>query len=129
GVVVTAYPALKVSDDGIHRVACTTEAEQRAAQTTAVLNILRPGLVEPKSLLKGRSARERLALTQYPHGGVDALVHDATVGALGGVMSAEGGPPFTFDGFERLRRTARSEVPPKVSRRVAAALPALVRYQ
>lgn len=127
GVEVTVYPALRVAPDGIHRVACATEDERRATQATAVLTMLSSGLVSSASILRGQAVQSRLALTQYPHGGVEGLVTDATLAALGRLLARRKGVPvLTVAEFDALRETARQEVPGAVSKTIAAALPALV---
>lgn len=130
GVTVTVYPALTVRDDGIHRVACATEAERRGTQASAVLRMLSEGLVSASSILRGRPVEHRLALTQYPHGGADALVADASLAALGRIVARrKGAPVLTVAAFEAVRETARAEVPGAVASAISAAVPALVRAQ
>lgn len=127
GVTTVAYPAIEVGADGIRSTVCTSEAARSTAMTRAVIALLRPSLVSPARLLKGRQTSERLALTQYPWGGVDALASEATVVALGRTIAAGGGAPRTATGFAELRATARNDVPGAVSRMIATVLPALVR--
>lgn len=126
GVHAVAYPALVVRSDGIHITVCTTPQKRSAAMSRAVIELLRPGMVSTSQLLKGRPPAQRLALTQYPFGGMDALVSDAVVTMLGRVLSANGGAPLTAAGFASVRDAARSEVPRGVSQMIAKALPALV---
>lgn len=129
GVTVTAYPAIEVRDDGIHRTVCTTKSERTRAMTRAVIELLRHNLVSPTQLLKGRDTRERLALTQYPWGGVEALAGDATVVTVGRIIAAHGGAPLTAVGFAELTRAVRAQAPGAVSRMITAVLPALVELQ
>ena len=130
GVEVTVYPALQVRPDGIHRIACATEEERRRAQAAAVLALLSRGLVSPTSVTRGRAVEERLALTQYPHGGIEALVEDASLAALGRIIARRrGAPVLTAAEFAELEATARAEVPAAVAAAITAALPALVEAQ
>ncbi|WP_010541624.1 ATP-dependent RNA helicase HrpA [Dietzia alimentaria] len=127
GVEVTVYPALVVRDDGIHVIACATEDEQRATQATAVLKMVSSGLVSSGSILKGRSVEQRLALTQYPHGGAEALVSDAALAASGRIIARRKGVPVLSVGeYQELRETAASAVPGAVAATISSALPALV---
>lgn len=126
GVRAVAYPALVVESDGIHKTVCATPQKRSAAMSRAVIEMLRPGLVSTSQLLKGRPPTQRLALTQYPYGGMDALVADAVVVMIGRVLSSSGGAPLTASGFARVRDSAKAEVPGGVARMIAQVLPALV---
>ena len=127
GVEVTVYPALQVRADGIHRIACATEAERRAAQASAVLNLVSADLVSASSILRGRPVEHRLALTQFPHGGADALVSDASLAACGRIIARRKGVPvLTVEEFADLRKTAESEVPGAVASAISVVVPALV---
>ena len=125
GVEVTGYPALRRGPDGLHLVACATEAERRSTQTATLLHLVAGRLAAPSSVVKGRPVGERLALTQYPHGGVDSLVHDAGVAAVARLVAARGGPVYTVDDYEELVGSARQSVPGAVSRTITAIVPAL----
>ncbi|WP_333619479.1 ATP-dependent RNA helicase HrpA [Dietzia sp.] len=127
GVDAIAYPAIEVRSDGIHRTVCTSRAQRSAAMTRACIALLRGlGLVSTGRLLKGRHTSERLALTQYPYGGIDALASDATVVAIGRTIGAAGGAPLTAAGYAELETHARRDVPGAVARLIATVLPALV---
>ncbi|PAY25010.1 ATP-dependent RNA helicase HrpA [Dietzia natronolimnaea] len=127
GVEVTVYPALQVRPDGLHRIACATEEERRAAQTAAVLTMISKDVISAASIVRGRPVEQRLALTQYPHGGADGLVSDAALAACGRIVAARKGVPvLTVQEFEELRARARAEAPAAVSASITAALPALV---
>ncbi|MET3860105.1 ATP-dependent helicase HrpA [Dietzia sp. 2505] len=130
GVEVTVYPALQVRPDGIHRIACATEAERRAAQTTAVLTLISADLISAASIVRGRPVEQRLALTQYPHGGADGLVSDAALAACGRLIAGRKGVPvLTVRDFDELLARARSEAPAAITASISAALPALVAAQ
>ena len=126
---VVAYPALERRADGLHVTACPTPGERRSTQTATLLELLSRDVVSPAAMARGRAVSERLALTQYPDGGVEALVHDASVAAASRLLAAHGGPVFTLEGYRELRRSARAEFPGQVSRTLAAVLPALVAAQ
>lgn len=130
GVQVTVYPALTVRADGIHRVACATAAEQRSTQASTVLTLLASDLVSASSILRGRPVDQRLALTQYPHGGADALVSDASLAACGRIVARRrGAPVLTVAEFSELRATAAKEVPGAVAAAISTVVPALVEAQ
>lgn len=126
GVTAVAYPALVVKSDGIHRTVCETTSKRSAAMSRAVIEMLRPGLVSTSQLLKGRQPSQRLALTQYQYGGVEALVSDAVVVMIGQLLSSAGGAPLTAAGFQAIKADAKSKVPGGVAQLIAQALPALV---
>ncbi|KAA0919596.1 ATP-dependent RNA helicase HrpA [Dietzia sp. ANT_WB102] len=130
GVEVTVYPALRVGAEGIHVVACATEKERRSAQASAVLTLISSGLVSASSILRGRQVQQRLALTQYPYGGMEALVSDASLAACGRIIARRRGEPvLTVAEFVELKATARSEVPGAVAAAISSAVPALVAAQ
>ncbi|NLD85951.1 MAG: ATP-dependent RNA helicase HrpA [Actinomycetales bacterium] len=130
GVEVTVFPALSVRDDGIHRLACATAEERRTAQAKAVLTLLTADLVPPASILRGRPVEQRLALTQYPHGGIDALVEDAALGACARLVATRhGAPVLQVADFQKLRAAARSEVPGTVATAISTVVMALVAAQ
>ena len=130
GVDVTVYPALRVDADGIHRVACATEEERRTRQASAVLTLISSDLVSASSILRGRPVEQRLALTQYPHGGVEALVSDAALAACGRIIARRKGVPvLTVAEFTELRDAARAEVPGAVASAISTVVPALVAAQ
>ena len=130
GVEVTVYPALRVRPDGIHRVACATEEERRATQAAAVLTLISSGLVSSASIIRGRPVQQRLALTQYPHGGAEGLVSDASLAACGRIIARrKGAPVLSVADFTQLRAVAGAEVPGAVASAISAALPALVAAQ
>src|SRR5699024_4829745 len=130
GVEVTVYPALRVGADGIHVVACATEDERRSTQAAAVLTLISSGLVSASSILRGRPVQQRLALSQYPHGGIEGLVSDAALAAWGRIIARrKGAPVLTVADFDELQATARAEVPGSVASAISTAVPALVAAQ
>ncbi len=130
GVEVTVYPALRVGGDGIHLVACATEDERRSTQASAVLTLVSGGLVSTASILRGRPVQQRLALTQYPHGGMESLVSDASLAASGRIIARrKGSPVLTVAEFQDIQATARAEVPGAVASAISAAVPALMAAQ
>ena len=130
GVEVTVFPALRVDADGIHRTACATREERRAVQAKAVLTLLTTDLVSGASILRGRPVQERLALSQYPYGGIDALVSDAALAATARLVAGrKGAPVLAVADFEQLRTAARAQVPGAVAQAISAVAPALVTAQ
>ncbi len=130
GVDVTVYPALRVRADGIHRIACATEDERRTAQAAAVLTLISSGLLSAASITRGRPLEHRLAVTQYPHGGAEGLVSDASLAVCGRIIARrKGAPVLTVAEYSALRDAARSEGPGAITSAISAALPALVAAQ
>ena len=130
GVEVTVYPALRVDSDGIRRVACASEEERRAVQAKAILSLLTADLVPPSSIMRGRPVEQRLALTQYPYGGIDALVSDAALAACARLVAGRKGVPvLDVADYEQLRAAARTEVPGAVATAISTVVMALVPAQ
>jgi len=126
GVELTGHPALRAGDGGLRVVVCATAAEQRSTQTATLLELLARDLVRPASLTKGRPVAERLALTRHPHGGLEALVHDASVAAVARLLASRGGPVYTHAEYRELRDAAEASVPGVVGRTIAEVVPALL---
>src|SRR5699024_9998636 len=126
----TVYRALRVGSDGIHRMACATREERRAVQAKAVLSLVTTDLVSGASILRGRPVQERLALSQYPYGGIDALVSDAALAAAARLIAGRrGAPVLAVADFEHLRAAARAQIPGAVAQAISAVAPALVSAQ
>ena len=130
GVEVTVFPGIRVAKDGLHRVACATEEERRTLQAKSVLSLLTVDLVSSSSIIRGRPVEQRLALTQYPYGGIDALVSDASLAVSARLIaSRKGAPVLTVQDFDALRSRAASEVPGAVAVAISTVVMALVQAQ
>src|SRR5699024_4386162 len=82
------------------------------------------------SILRGRPVQQRLALSQYPHGGIEGLVSDASLAACGRIIARrKGAPVLTVADFDELQATARAEVAGAVASAISTAVPALVAAQ
>ncbi len=104
GESVRGYPALV--DEGATvgvRVLETPEA-QREAMQAGTRKLLALNVPSPIRHVQGTlSNPDRLALAAAPHGGPRAVLEDATIAALEGLMADGGGPAWDEAGFARLR--------------------------
>jgi ATP-dependent helicase HrpA len=104
GQSVRGYPALV--DEGATvgvRVLETPEA-QRAAMQAGTRKLLALNVPSPIRHVQGTQRNaDRLALAAAPHGSPRAVLEDATVAALEGLMADAGGPAWDEAGFARLR--------------------------
>ena len=129
GQQVVAYPALAATPEGVAIEVFPTKASADAAMMTATLTLLmREISVNAKNMAHGLPLRQRVALENYPHGGVAGLVDDARVAAIRDAMIAAGGPVRDPEKFAALRETVAGEVPRRVRQIVVMLAPALVEY-
>jgi ATP-dependent helicase HrpA len=128
GQSVRGYPALV--DEGATvgvRVLETPEA-QRAAMQAGTRKLLALNVPSPIRHVQGTLGNAaRLALAAAPHGSPRAVLEDATVAALEGLMADAGGPAWDEAGFARLRDHVAgnlAETTERVVREVVAILDA-----
>lgn len=129
GHEVTAYPALVATDGGVAVKVLPTKQAADAAMLTATLTMLmREIKVSAKQMTRGLPLKQRVAVDNYPHGGVDGLVEQARVAAIRDLMMAHGGPVRSPEKYRELAAAVAPEVPGQVRRTVVAIAPALVTY-
>ncbi|MGN9813153.1 ATP-dependent RNA helicase HrpA [Micromonospora sp. BQ11] len=129
GYAVTAYPALVDEGTTVGVKVFDSAAEQEAAHWAGTRRLLRLTVPSPAKFLQGRLSNEaKLALSRNPHGGVQALIEDATGAAIDKLIADTGGPAWDAEGFAALREKVRAnlvdtvvEVMDRVRRVLAAA--------
>ncbi|QLQ35079.1 ATP-dependent RNA helicase HrpA [Micromonospora robiginosa] len=111
GFAVTAYPALVDEGATVGVKVFDSAAEQEAAHWAGTRRLLRLTLPSPAKFLQGRLSNEaKLALSRNPHGGVPALIEDATGAAIDKLVADAGGPAWDADGFAALRERVRADL-------------------
>ncbi|MFU8851409.1 ATP-dependent RNA helicase HrpA [Micromonospora sp. SL1-18] len=111
GYAVTAYPALVDEGATVGVKVLDSPAEQEAAHWAGTRRLLRLTLPSPAKFLQGRLSNEaKLALSRNPHGGVQALIEDATGAAIDRLMADAGGPAWDAEGFAALRDKVRADL-------------------
>ncbi|SCL30466.1 ATP-dependent RNA helicase HrpA [Micromonospora inyonensis] len=111
GYRVTAYPALVDEGETVGVRVFDSEAEQVAAMWAGTRRLLRLTVANPAKFLQGRLTNEaKLALSRNPHGGVQALIADATGAAIDRLVADAGGPAWDADGFAALREKVRADL-------------------
>ncbi|MDG4801802.1 ATP-dependent RNA helicase HrpA [Micromonospora sp. WMMD980] len=111
GFAVTAYPALVDEGATVGVRVFDSAGEQEAAHWAGTRRLLRLTLPSPAKFLQGRLSNEaKLALSRNPHGGVPALIEDATGAAIDKLMADAGGPAWDAEGFAALRERVRADL-------------------
>ncbi|MCW3814960.1 ATP-dependent RNA helicase HrpA [Micromonospora sp. DR5-3] len=111
GYAVTAYPALVDEGATVGVKVFDSPAEQEAAHWAGTRRLLRLTVPSPAKFLQGRLSNEaKLALSRNPHGGVQALIEDATGAAIDKLMADAGGPAWDAAGFAALRDRVRADL-------------------
>jgi ATP-dependent helicase HrpA len=119
GQAVRGHPALV--DEGATvgvRVLETPEA-QREAMQLGTRKLLALNVPSPIRYVQGTLRNtDQLALATAPHGSPRAVLEDATVAALEGLMADAGGPAWDEAGFARLRDHVAGELAETTARAV-----------
>ncbi|MBB5997349.1 ATP-dependent helicase HrpA [Streptomonospora salina] len=120
GPTVKGYPALVDDGDSAAVRLFDTEAEQRHAMWRGVRRMLLLQVPSPAAVIqRGLDNGTKLALSNNPHGSVQALFSDcqdcaadALIAARGGLdaVTASGGDQWDPAAFERLREHVRAEL-------------------
>ncbi|MEV6692372.1 ATP-dependent RNA helicase HrpA [Micromonospora sp. NPDC051196] len=111
GYAVTAYPALVDEGTTVGVRVFDSPAEQEAAHWAGTRRLLRLTVPSPAKFLAGRLSNEaKLALSRNPHGGVQALIEDATGAAIDKLVADAGGPAWDAEGFAALRDRVRADL-------------------
>ncbi|HEY2206246.1 MAG TPA: ATP-dependent RNA helicase HrpA [Pseudonocardia sp.] len=109
GHQIVGYPALVDAGAAVDVRVFGTPAEQRAAMWRGTRRLLLLTVPSPVRQVR-RTLRnaDALALSQGPHGSLDALLADCLDAAADAVLARAGGPARTADGFARLAEAART---------------------
>ncbi|RUL91390.1 ATP-dependent RNA helicase HrpA [Verrucosispora sp. FIM060022] len=111
GYAVTAYPALVDEGATVGVRVFDSSGEQEAAHWAGTRRLLRLTVPSPAKFLQGRLSNEaKLALSRNPHGGVQALIEDATGAAIDKLIGDAGGPVWDAEGFTALRDKVRADL-------------------
>ncbi|NES15415.1 MULTISPECIES: ATP-dependent RNA helicase HrpA [Micromonospora] len=111
GYAVTAYPALVDEGATVGVKVFDSPAEQEAAHWAGTRRLLRLTVPSPAKFLQGRLSNEaKLALSRNPHGGVQALIEDASGAAIDKLIADAGGPAWDAEGFAVLRDKVRADL-------------------
>ncbi len=104
GESVRGYPALVDEGETVGVRVLETPEAQREAMQAGTRKLLALNVPSPIRHAQGTlSNADRLALAGAPHGSPRAVLEDATVAALEGLMAEAGGPAWDEAGFRRLR--------------------------
>ncbi|MDU0477871.1 ATP-dependent RNA helicase HrpA [Staphylococcus chromogenes] len=129
GQRVIAYPALVVGADGVQVRAMPTKADADAAMLTSLLTLLlRQVNVNAKQMVNGLPPKQRVAVENYPHGGLAGLIDDATTGATRDLLMSADNAVRSPAAFAELSGQLVPQVPGAVRRMIVALAPALVDY-
>ncbi|MEJ5996909.1 ATP-dependent RNA helicase HrpA [Corynebacterium sp. H130] len=129
GQNIVAYPALVVTSEGVAVKAMPTKAEADAAMLTSTLTLLLRAIDTPgKNMANGLPLKQRVAVDNYPHGGLNGLVSDAKVAAIRDLLIEAGGPVRTPEAFDELKKRIAPQVPSAVRQMVVGIAPALVEF-
>jgi ATP-dependent helicase HrpA len=111
GYRVEAFPAL-VDLDGRPALRLQLSREEQAqamwAGTRRLLLNLTP--IPAKQVHRALSNDAKLALARHRHAGLDELVADCTIAAADKLLADAGGPVWTAEGFDALRRLFRAHL-------------------
>jgi ATP-dependent helicase HrpA len=111
GHTVTGYPALVDRGDAVDVRVLSTPAEQQAATWAGTRRLLLLNVQSPvRQVRRTLGPRERLALSQGPHGSEDALFADCLSCAADAVITAAGGPAWDAAGFAALVATGSAHL-------------------
>jgi ATP-dependent helicase HrpA len=103
GHEVVGYPALVDEGASVALRVLSTAAEQAPAMWAGTRRLLLLGAPSPiRQVRRTLSPTDALALSQSPHGTLDALLADAQDAAADAVLDAAGGPVWDADAFADL---------------------------
>ena len=104
GRAVRGYPALVDEGDAVGVRVLETPEAQREAMRLGTRKLIALNVPSPiRSVQGGLGNAAQLALAAAPHGRPRAVLEDATLAALEGLIAAAGGPAWDEAGFARLR--------------------------
>ncbi|MEY2516774.1 MAG: ATP-dependent helicase HrpA [bacterium] len=118
-----AYPALADEGETVGVRAFETPQAQRAAMHAGTRRLLALTVPSPRrAVQRGLDRSAALTLAGAPHGGAGAVIDDAVVAALDGLIAAAGGPAWDAAGFAALRERVAGELADTTARIVAQAV-------
>jgi ATP-dependent helicase HrpA len=112
GRTVTAYPALVDEGDSVAVHLFATPAEQDAAMWEGTRRLLMLDLPSPSGQLRPLVTEDgRAAVAAGPYDSFGVWAEDCLACAIDEMLSDTGGPVWDREAFERLRSSAREEIP------------------
>ncbi len=107
------FPALVDEGDAVGIRVCETAAEQAVTMVRGTRRLLELSVGSPRRWVLGQLGPQlTLSLAGAPHGGVDAVIGDATQAALDALIASGGGPAWDAEAFTALREHVRGELRP-----------------
>jgi ATP-dependent helicase HrpA len=107
------FPALVDEGDAVGIRICETAGEQAFTMARGTRRLLRLTVASPRQWLIGQLGPQlTLALAAGPHDTVEAVIEDATSGALDALIVGGGGPAWDHEAFTALREQVRGELRP-----------------
>ncbi|MBJ8345035.1 ATP-dependent RNA helicase HrpA [Antrihabitans sp. YC2-6] len=126
GQRITGYPALVAEDEGVAVRVLSTPREQAAAMKTGTRDLVLRAVATPtRQVTAALTPRQRLTLSQNPHGSIDALVEDCRAAAVDEMISAAGGAVRSPAQFDALIATIKPRLAQRVRELVELVLPIL----
>ncbi|MDY6050541.1 MAG: ATP-dependent RNA helicase HrpA [Corynebacterium sp.] len=130
GQDVTTYPALVVTAEGITVHVFPTRNTADAAQLQAMIALIaRTVQVSTRQMTKGLPLSSRVAIENYPHGGVEGLIADARIAAVRDSVLDHGRPVRDPAEFSHLATTIATSVPARIRQWMVALAPGLAEYE
>ncbi|MBP3087771.1 ATP-dependent RNA helicase HrpA [Corynebacterium sp. sy017] len=129
GQKVTTYPALVVTNEGITIKAMPSQQAAHSAMLTATLTLLmRKISISAQKMINGLTLQQKVAVENYPHGGVSALMSDAKVTAIRDLILENGGPSRSVERYEQLADIVTRQAPGRIRQFIVTLAPGLVDY-
>lgn len=126
----TTYPALVITEAGLVVRSLPTEAAASASTLTAQLTLLLRAIpVNANRMANGLPLKQRVAVENYPHGGLSGLVEDARLTAIRDLLVAHGGPVRSPGEFQTLSKKVSADAPGRVRQIIVELAPGLVEYE
>ncbi|MGL4304987.1 MAG: ATP-dependent RNA helicase HrpA [Mycobacteriaceae bacterium] len=111
GQKVTAYPSLVIESQGVAVRVLSTAIEQQQSMHCATIKLLMVEFpISIKTVLAKLTAKERLTLSQNPHGSMTALFEDCHSCAVNELLIQYGGPVWTPHDFLTLTTFVRNNL-------------------
>ncbi len=107
------FPALVDEGSAVGVRVCTSAGEQELTMARGTRRLLRLAVASPRQWVIAQLGTQlTLTLAGAPHGGLDAVIEDATDAALNALIASGGGPAWDADAFAALREHVRGNVRP-----------------
>lgn len=129
GQPMTAYPALRVTAEGVEAVTSASKATAESMMFTAQLTLLLRSIkINKNQLVKGLPLHHRVAVEHFPHGGVDGLVDDCRVAAIKDALVKHGTIERSPTTFDTVQHKIAHSIPSTARQMLVTMAPGLVSY-